>query len=94
MTFVANFVLQKGLVIPISLVSRTPSVVPNTLCKLLVANATSSQSKAPNDKLLNTQTNKPVSLHNMPTDLSVEDSNLVSGTLNYDPQLGCVPDCI
>ena len=61
--------------IPISLVSKSPSVVPNTLCKLLVANPTSS-TKAGADRLLSTQTNKPVRLADMPADLANEDSSV------------------
>ena len=66
---------------PISLVSKSPSVVPNTVCKILVSNTNSP--KAPNDKLLSTQTNIPVSLDSMPADLNMEDSNVVSGN-NYN----------
>lgn len=61
--------------IPISLVSKSPSVVPNTLCKLLVANPTSS-TKAGADRLLSSQTNKPVRLADMPADLANEDSSV------------------
>ena len=68
---------QKGLVIPISLVSRSPSVVPNTLCKLLVS--TANAAKPPADKLLSSQTNQPVSINNMPADLPTEESNTGSG---------------
>lgn len=54
--------------------SKSPSVVPNTLCKLLVSNTSNPNVRAPSDKLLSTQTNKPVSLDDLPSDLPVEDS--------------------
>jgi hypothetical protein len=78
---ILNFI-QKGLVIPISLVSKSPSVLPNTVCKLLVANPSSS-TKLGADRLLSTQTNKSVNLANMPADLASEDSSAGSGKLNF-----------
>ena len=74
-SFLHFAVTQKGLVIPISLVSKSPSVVPNSVCKLLVS---TSPSKAGSDKLLSTQTNKPVKMADLPTDLPLEDSSGVS----------------
>eukprot|EP01032_Pedospumella_encystans_P013349 gene13349-15376_t len=72
---IVGFMAEKGLVIPISLVSKSPSVVPNSVCKLLVS---TSPSKAGSDKLLSTQTNKPVKMADLPTDLPLEDSSAVS----------------
>lgn len=36
------FILQKGLVVPLSLVCKSPEVAPNSVCKILVVNSGSS----------------------------------------------------
>lgn len=66
--------IQKGLVIPISLLCKNPKVVPNTVCKIIVSKATSPAALPSNRLMSESSVNESLEVEDSQEDVSEDEA--------------------